>query len=41
LLRSAGKLGASPEDWQALLDQANHRLLRQLVEDDHPRYRQP
>ena len=41
LLRSARKLGAPPEDWQALLEQANHRLLRQIVDDDHPRYRRP
>jgi hypothetical protein len=41
LLRSARKLGAPAQDWQTLLDQANHRFLRQLVEDDHPRYRRP
>ena len=41
LLRSARKLNALPEDWQALLDQADRRLLRQLVEDDRPRYRRP
>ena len=38
LLRSARKLGAPREDWQALLEHANHRFLRQLVEDEHPRY---
>jgi len=41
LLRSARKLGAPAEEWQAVLAQANHRLLRQLVKDEESLYRRP
>ena len=41
LLRSARKLGAPDQEWQALVKQADNRLLRQLVADDQPRYRRP
>jgi len=37
LLRSARKLGAPAEEWQAVLAHANNHLLRQLVEPDEPR----
>ncbi len=41
LLRSARALGAPAEEWQAIIKQANSRLLKRLLESENPSHPRP